>query len=107
MNYYRLRIVDVDGKISYSPVAAVRVANTKAPLMYPNPANSYVNIAPGTDLIRQVTIYNILGRTVLRIPNANSQGLLRIPTYAFANGLYLVEIRTAGAVYREKLVVHN
>jgi hypothetical protein len=107
MNYYRLKIVDMDGKISYSPVAAVRVAHTKAPLMYPNPANSYVNIAPGTDLIRQVTIYNILGKTILRIPNTSSQGLLKIPTYSFANGLYFVEIRTAEAVYREKLIVHN
>ena len=107
MNYYRLKIVDLDGSISYSPIVAVRVTNEKAPLMYPNPANTFVNIAPGTDLIKYVNIYNILGSAILRIPDAGSQGIIKIPTYSLANGLYFVEIRTANAVYRAKLLVHN
>ncbi len=107
VNYYRLKIVDEDDKASYSPIAAVRVTNSKAPLMYPNPANSYVNIARGTDLIKQVTIYNVVGRIVIRIPNTSSQNIIKIPTYSLPGGLYFVEIRTHGAVYMDKLVVHN
>jgi hypothetical protein len=107
MNYYRLKIVDLDGSITYSPIVAVRVTNEKAPLMFPNPANTYVNIAAGTDLIRYVNVYNILGSAVLKIPDAGIQGIIKIPTYSFANGLYVIEIRTATAVYREKLIVHN
>ena len=106
-SYYRLKIVDMDGKISYSPVAAVKVVNTKSPLMYPNPANTYVNIAQGTELIKQVTVYNILGRTIVRVPNTNSQGTLKIPVYALASGLYFVEIRTGNAVNRTKLIKSN
>ena len=106
-NYYRLRIVDMDGNISYSPIVAVKVGNTKSPLMYPNPANTQVNIAPGSDLIRQVNVYDILGKTVLRIPNAAIQGTIQIPTYPLGNGLYFVEIRTANLVYIEKLLVHH
>ena len=106
-NYYRLKIVDMDGKISYSPIAAVKVSNTKSPVLYPNPANNFVNIAPGTDLIKYINVYNILGRTVLKIPNTSSQGLIQIPTYSIANGLYFVEIRTANVVYLEKLLVHH
>ena len=107
INYYRLKIVDMDGKISYSPIAAVRVADTKSPLMYPNPANTYVNIAQGTELVKQVTIYNILGKTIVRIPNTSSQGIIKIPTYSLPSGLYFVEIRTASAVYIDKLVKSN
>ncbi len=106
MTYYRLKIVSMDGRISYSPIAAVRVANTKSPLMYPNPAKTYVNIAQGTELIKQVTVYNILGRTIVSFPNTRSQSIIKIPTYSFPAGLYLVEIRTASAVYRDKLVVN-
>jgi len=75
--------------------------------MFPNPSNTYVNITPGTDLIKYINVYNILGKTVLKIPNTNSQGIIQIPTYSFSNGIYVIEIRTTNAVYREKLIVHN
>ncbi|QEC67241.1 T9SS type A sorting domain-containing protein [Panacibacter ginsenosidivorans] len=107
INYYRLRIVDMDGQVSYSPVVAIRVTNAKAPLMYPNPANGFVNIAQGTESMRQITIYNVVGKAVIRIPNATSQSLVNIPTNTLANGLYFVEIRTPQSVYRDKLIVHN
>lgn len=107
INYYRLRIADADGRISYSPIVAIRVTNAKAPLMFPNPANGYVNIAQGTETIRQITVYNIVGKAVLRVPNTMSQSIVNIPTYMLANGLYFVEIRTPQAIYRDKLIVHN
>ena len=106
-NYYRLKIVDMNGKISYSPIVAIKVGNTRSPVMYPNPASSVVTIAPGSDGIRQVNVYNILGRTVLKIPDAGSGGTIQIPTYSFANGLYFVEIRTANLVYVERLLIHH
>ena len=95
MNYYRLKIVGLDGSITYSPIVAVRVTNEKAPLMYPNPANTVVNIAQGTDLIKYVNVYNILGSAVLRIPDAGSQAIIQIPTHSFPDGMYIIEIRTA------------
>jgi hypothetical protein len=107
INYYRLKIVDMDGAISYSPIAAVRYADTRSPLMYPNPANTYVNIEQGTDPIKQIAIYNIVGKTVLRITNTNAQGIIKIPTYSLSSGLYFVEIRTANVVYRDKLIKNN
>ena len=107
MNYYRLKIVGLDGSISYSPIVAVRVTNEKAPLMFPNPANTFVNIARGTDVIKYINVYNIIGSAVLRIPDASSQAIVQIPTHTFPDGMYIIEIRTASTVYRQKLIVHN
>ena len=107
MNYYRLKIVGLDGSISYSPIVAIRVTNSKGPLMFPNPANTFVNIAQGTDVIKHINVYNILGSTVMRIPDAGSQAIIKIPTYTLPGGVYIIEIRTATTVYREKLIVHN
>lgn len=107
ISYYRLKIVDMENKVSYSPIASVRITNAASPLMYPNPAKTYINIAQGTDVIKQITVYNIVGRTVLRIPNTSSQNIIKIPTYSLASGLYFVEIRTANTVYRDKLVKSN
>ena len=103
-SYYRLKIVDKDGKISYSPIANVKIVNVTSPLMYPNPANTYVNIEQGTDQIKQITVYNIVGRIVERIANTSAQSTIKIPTYNLAAGLYFIEVRTANTVYRIKLV---
>ncbi len=107
MNYYRLRIVNADGTTSYSPVVAIRFTNSKAPLLFPNPASAFVNIVPGTDSIRQITVYDIMGRALLKIPKNTSPGTIVIPTGTLSGGLYFVEIRTAQLVFRQKLVVHN
>jgi hypothetical protein len=107
MNYYRLKIVGLDGSISYSPIVAIRVTNAKAPLMFPNPANTSVNIARGTDVIKHINVYNIVGSAVIRIPDPGSQAIINIPTYSLPGGMYVIEIRTATTVYREKLIVHN
>ena len=107
MNYYRLKIADAEGKITYSPVAAVKVTNSKSPQMYPNPANTYINITQGTDAISQVIVYNIVGKTVAKISNTNAQSVIKMPVYSLPRGIYLVEIRTGNAVYRDKLIIHN
>jgi hypothetical protein len=106
-NYYRLKIVDMDGNVSYSSIVAVKVEQIKSPTMYPNPADNSINIWPGSDPIRQINIYNILSQPVLKIANSSSQGKIEIPTYSFSNGLYFVEIRTASVVYMEKLLIHH
>lgn len=107
LNFYRLRIVDMDGGTSFSPIVAIRNTNAKAPLMYPNPANGFVHIVQGTEPIRQINIYTVMGHTLLRLSNTNSQSNITIPTYNMESGLYFIEIRTSQSVYREKLIVHN
>ena len=106
-NYYRLRIVDFDGNVTYSPIVAVKVGTSKAPVLYPNPANGKVTILAGTDPILHITMFNILGETVRKIPNISSLSTIEIPTYPFDNGLYFVEIRTSNLVYTQKLLIHH
>ncbi|MEP6512490.1 MAG: discoidin domain-containing protein [Parafilimonas sp.] len=107
INYYRLRMVDADNKITYSPIAVVRVSNSKSPLLYPNPAAGIVNIAQGDETIRLINLYDIAGRLLLSVPNSSSQNIINIPLSAYSNGLYFAEIRTETMVYMEKVQVRN
>jgi len=104
INYYRLRITDIDGKITYSSLVVIRVTDSKAPLLYPNPAPQFVNIAAGTEVIKFVNIYDLAGKSVMRMNNTDNTGIITIRTGRMAAGLYIVEIRTASSIYREKLV---
>lgn len=107
MNYYRLKIVDKDGHYSYSPIVAIRLTAVKAPSIYPNPANSFVNIVEGSEPVKQVNIYTVMGRPVIRFENKGTGGTLRLPVYGVSTGIYFVEIRTANGVYQDKLLIHN
>jgi trimeric autotransporter adhesin len=53
MNYYRLKQVDNDGKISYSNIVAVKIGSvTKADvLMYPNPAKDVLQISINAEAV--------------------------------------------------------
>lgn len=107
INYYRLRIVDADDRLSYSPIVMIRVTSTKSPLVYPNPANNTVHIVQGAELVKFVNMYDVTGKIIVRVPNATSQTVINIPVATLSNGLYFVEIVTTNSVFREKLVIHK
>ncbi len=66
--YYRLRLVDADGKYTYSKTIVVRKANTQAAALsvYPNPATTYavLNIRTDESGTASVAILNTYGTTV-------------------------------------------
>jgi len=56
INYYRLQIVDADGKYKYSPIKVIHGSLTKGFNVFPNPANSFVNVLVGSDITTDMTI---------------------------------------------------
>jgi hypothetical protein len=106
VSYYRLRIINADGSISYSAPAYVRIPNSKTPLIYPNPAKGMLTVVRGEDPIKTISFFDIMGRVVGRISN-NTDDIIKIPVQSLANSTYVVEIRTTKAVFRVKVIVRN
>ena len=106
LNFYRLKMIDKDGSLSYSQVVLVRISAAAAPLMFPNPARSTVHITAGTDPIKAIAIYDMSGRIMkwIKVGGVNS---LDVPLHTLANGLYFVKIITAGSEYQQRLMVRN
>ena len=104
-NYYRLKMVDIDGRSVYSALAYVRINDTRAPLVFPNPANAYVNVTKGSEKLKFITIYDITGRAVIRINNTNADNVIQIRTTNLMRGTYIVEITTSTSIFRDKLLV--
>jgi F5/8 type C domain/Secretion system C-terminal sorting domain len=107
INYYRLRITNMDGSVSYSEPVFIRVTSSNAPLLYPNPAKGQVHVAKGTEPIRLINIYDLDGRLVKSFGNENNNAVMDLPVSSYANGIYILEIRTPQSVYRQKLLVVN
>ena len=105
VSYYRLRQVDKDGKVAFSPVAIVRFegqSTTPALLAYPNPATASgfhltaVNLsAPGGT----VQMFDNVGRIILTQTLAATAAETTIqPAQPLASGMYFVTWKTTDGI---------
>ena len=106
-NYYRIRTIYTDGRIGYSAVASVSFTGSRPPVLAPNPASGFVTIRQGTDVIKFINLYDMSGRLVQRLTTTGGNAIIKVPVANLANSVYLVEMRTATTVYKEKLLVKN
>jgi hypothetical protein len=105
INYYRLKIVDLDGRFAYSQIRSLRndqsVGNMKA---YPNPVvNGKLNIdifGPGS---YEAEVYNLSGVRVMQY-NLGTNRELNVAT--LDSGMYVLHIKsTNGEVHTRTFVV--
>ena len=87
--YYRLQIVDKDGKYTYSKVVKVSLSNKNEFIVYPNPAKHFINVS-GL-YIRTIQISDISGKILLIKENVNSDAS-KIDISSFSKGLYFITI---------------
>ncbi len=107
--YYRLRQVDADGAVSYSPVRAVRREATGAApgfALAPNPAQARVALdrraLPAGPALAVVA--DLSGRTLLRqaLPADDEHPILDLQK--LPAGLYQVRVEQAGRAWVQRLV---
>jgi hypothetical protein len=104
LNYYRLKMVDMSGKFSYSPVILVRFGKTGAPLLFPNPTTSFFTIVAGQDPITEVDVIDPTGRKILQLMNGAASATLTVQSEGLARGIYFVQMTTAsGGKYLQKI----
>jgi hypothetical protein len=108
--YYRLQMVDKDGKFTYSNIATVQIVNEKPLVIYPNPVAGELKLsghlnAGGTVNIQ---IINSVGQTVLREDHNFDSGDFNtgIDLSKLPPGVYLVVVndsteRTALSIIKQ------
>ena len=87
-NYYRLKIVDADGKFTYSPVRIV-IMGSDAVLVYPNPFHSQLNIVNSNGGAATVRLLDLTGKQLLQQTFEASTAL---NVNNLASGVYIVQV---------------
>jgi hypothetical protein len=89
--YYRLRQVDHDGTVAFSPVVALSGSGETAKvLLYPNPTRSSLSF-----IVAAATPYRVLnqlGQAVLQ--GTTEAGTAKVNVEALPTGLYFLELQT-------------
>ena len=110
INYYRLKMIDNNGKFSYSSVQSVYFSEkgTVGFSFYPNPAKNNINVALETIASKTASIELIdnLGRIVksITITNQNSNSNISINTANMNKGVYFLVLKD-GAFTKSSTVV--
>ena len=103
VNYYRLKINDLDGTSKYSKTISLDFASPKLHVkVFPNPTRGNLSIDLGDAENAKIRILNISGMEVLY--KLGQSGQTSIDISNLPNGMYFVEIATNSLLIREKII---
>ncbi|MBO9633528.1 MAG: T9SS type A sorting domain-containing protein [Chitinophagaceae bacterium] len=104
---YRLKLVDIDGKYTYSNMAIADVKCDQATLLkvYPNPARTVVYVSSSKP-VKSIRIVSLTGSAVVQQHvNQLSASAVQIPVSHLIHGIYMVQVWAMdGMVQTTKLV---
>jgi hypothetical protein len=95
-DYYRLKEVDLDGAVTYSPVVVVTVNPGLTCMVYPNPATSQVFIHIQCNAARQGTVnwYDLRGQLLMsrQIQLTTGENQIDFNVEGLAKGVYIIKL---------------
>ena len=108
--YYRLRQVDLDGKIAYSAIRIIRTGKQDATvtiLTFPNPVASELRISiPNNWQGKKVSyeVVNVNGQAAKRMVVSQSSQTETVDLSSLAPGFYMVKVACNGEVAQQKII---
>jgi SdrD B-like domain/Secretion system C-terminal sorting domain len=108
INYYRLRIVDKNGIITYSDVRKVNFGKISSVSVYPNPAKVEVNITLTAAMVNKaatISILSIDGKLVSAKQLVAASQTETINLSKLASGKYILRIVTPNEVINKNIEV--
>ena len=101
INYYRLKMVDKDGKFNYSIIIKVDLTKKYTVSIVPNPAHDYI-IINGADNFKNIQLIDATGKLVRQL-NKTTANRYDIP--GLNRGLYFVRLTAPGETITVKVII--
>lgn len=107
MHYYRLRIVDAQGLVTYSSINRVelRRGNDNSISIYPNPATDQVHI-DSREALTSIELIDVTGKLIQSIQGINTN-VYQLNTSKLAPGFYFIRIPANNSTSVYKIVVQK
>jgi hypothetical protein len=110
VNYFRLRMVDLDGSAVYSEVRAVQGTTVSHISFFPNPAKDYVNVTLGTTNAATVTI-RLINQAGVVLQEKSVQGgsgtIVTLPLQQTASGMYILYVSSSDGTHESSKLLIN
>jgi hypothetical protein len=108
--YYKLKMLDKDGRFTYSSVIRLNINDSRNSLsIYPNPARNDLSVSFKSEIIGQtlIKIIDKTGRILLtsKIPVVKGNNTVRLPDIGvLPSGSYILEVQTPTGAANAKFV---
>ena len=94
--FYRLRIIDTDGKFTYSKIVII-IGDNQFISIYPNPVKNYTVLEVNNNLINTKAIITDVGGKLLTAITIQ-QNITKIDLSNYANGIYLLKTQNGEVI---------
>jgi uncharacterized ubiquitin-like protein YukD len=106
-NYYRLKIIDLDGNYEYSPLVSVNTpSKDKEVAVYPNPAHQELNLVIPNNAGEKITysIYNQIGQCLKNQTLLNDKPIQQFDILHLVPAMYFLKVNLEGKVYIKSFI---
>ncbi len=107
--YYRLKIIDGDGKFVYSKIINLKPSEIQLNL-FPNPVVSgelNVSYSPAFENVIQLNVLDSKGKTIIKNTLSAGTGSFKINVSALTNGIYFLVISDGKKIKKQKFEVFH
>lgn len=106
-HYYRLKIMESNGQVSFSPWVKLNDGAGITVRAYPNPAADWFQIETdkGIKGMGTITIFDQSGKLIGRYETGQGSLISQLDIRAFSEGIYHVQLNQAGQTWMFKLAV--
>lgn len=105
--YYRLKMMDIDGRFTYSKIVPVKLNLKGTIVLSPNPARENITLAFKKPLAEnaRLKITDVAGKELFNAAIAANQNNVRLSVNKFPSGRYFISIVSAHTLINESFVV--
>jgi glucose/arabinose dehydrogenase len=103
--YYRIKIIGVDGSISYSKLLTVFKGTINQNNIYPNPITNYQFNIQATSPLKEIVLYSLDGKLVFKKAMNNFLGTSNIQLPVLKHGIYILQLHLGNAIETKKVLI--
>lgn len=105
--FYRLKMTDINGRVTYSTVLVLDKKDNGSVNIYPNPlTGDQCTIISGKPIV-QIILFTIEGSRIFTKQMNNISGTVNVPLPELQNGIYIMQLKTTGGWVNEKIMVQR
>lgn len=111
LNYYRLKLLDKDGKFQYSNIELlnVNIEGINITAIYPAPFIDKVNVVISSEVKTQssISLFDNTGKLLINLPSVLNKGVTNLVIdnlINLAKGLYIIKVQVGENIVIKKLI---
>lgn len=103
ISYYRLKQVDTNGKLHFSPIKSIKINNELDFTIYPSPARDFVKINTNSKKLDKIEIVDILGN-IIEAGHTFENGEYTYAISHLKKGVYTINMEVEGQKIIRRLI---